>query len=456
MSLGHGVKISKMNSVVFVADAYDPMSNFLNRSSSNILPDPYYWSIGTGSSSGYGANGSASEQSRDHRTDPFGGTGITWRSTPDSTSGADGGWDSSYYAIDKSYTYRWSTYIRRHTAATGGNFYLGMNPAPIRNDNDALQGNPYFTYPAISLLTQDQWYLVVGHCFFEGYTGGRHPDSGWYEIQSDGSVKKIGDKSYGNLGTQDVRWPSSTTSSMHRSYHYYTTDTSSGIEWAYPRLDKCDGTEPSIKELCSMGPGKFYNRVKHRSGSNKSTSASPSFSTLGGAKTWVFDSVNEWFDGGNAMLRTLNTYATFEAWIYPAATEVTSGDRGTIIRLNTSSGSGSTYVSWNKDTRKISSYWYGTSPEGYHEPGPALNREEWHHVAVVWDGTNHHHYINGVRYSVSGVTGPGTAADNVEIGMEGTTRQFAGGISMVRIYDAALTELEIKANFDATRGRYGK
>jgi len=453
MSLGHGTKITT-DGLVFSADVYDPQSNFLVRSESNILNDPYYWSAGTGSASGYGNNGSASEQDRAIRDDPFGGKTMTWRSTPDSTSGADGGWNSSYYAVDTAYTYRWSTWVRRYTSGTGGTFYLGMNPAPIRNDNNGVQGNPYFTCPSISSLSQDVWYLVIGHCFYEGYSGSpiNHPDTGWYQQNADKvSVTKIATKSTCNTGG-DVRWNPGTTTSMHRSYHFYTTNTASGIEWAYPRLDKCDGTEPTLKELASRGPGKFYNRVNPGKGSIRSYDARPDFGELGGAKTWIFDAANEWFDGGSAMLRTLNTRATIETWIYPAAAETVGGDRGTVVRINP----GSTYLSWNKSNRKISSYWHGTSPAGYHEPGPALNREEWHHVMVVWDGFNHHHYINGVKYTVSGVTGAGNPASNVEIGMEQVSRQFAGGISAVRVYDRALSDAEAKHNWESTRKRYGK
>lgn len=450
MSLGHGGKIVK-SGLIFNADSYDFKCNFLTKSSSNILNDPYYWNTGTGSVSGYGRNGDEAEQNRAERADPFGGRTVTWRSQPDATSGADGGWNSSYYPIDRSYRYRYSVYVKRYTSGTGGTFYMGTNPAPLRNDNNGLQGNPYFTYPSIASLTQDQWYLVVGNCHPEDYTGGRHPDSGWYEIKSDGKVHKIPDKSYGNLGAQDVRWPSSTTTSMHRTYHYYTTNTASGIEWAYPRVDKCDGTEPTIHQLVQRGPGKFYNSLDPGNGSIRY--GRPDFGTIGGAEAWKFDATNELFDDG-PVLRSPNTEASLEAWIYPAATEVSSGDRGTIIRVHGSSGA--TYLSWNKSTRRISSYWHGTSPAGYHEPGPALNREQWYHVVVVWDGTNHYHYINGVQYGPVAVTGAGTVNTTMEIGMESTGRQFAGGISVIRAYDVALSPTDVKQNFEATRARYGR
>jgi len=273
-----------INGLTHLFDASSVDGNPWKHNRSNILPSWLTWSSGTGNTTGYNANGSASEQNRFWNNGaendvgnatPFNPRQIApieseWITTPDSTSGADGGWNSSYYSIDRNYTYRWTVWVKRHTSATGGTFYLGLNPAPIRNDNGASQNNPYFTYPSQSSLTFNVWYLVVGHCFYEGYTGGRHPDSGWYELKSNTSLngdlnsrflEKIPDKSYGNCGDQDVRWASSTTQALHRTYHYYTTNTSSGLTFAYPRLDKCDGTEPTIGQLCTNAKVSLKNLV---------------------------------------------------------------------------------------------------------------------------------------------------------------------------------------------------
>jgi len=254
--------------LVFFVDPGNRKSDLYNNTQeTNILAAwRLYWGESTtGGVSGYGANGSASEQSRGHRSnDPWGSTSWTWRSTPDATSGADGGWNSSYYSIDTSYTYRWSVWVKRYTSGTGGTFYLGMNPAPIRNDNNAVQSNPYWHCPSISSLALNQWYLVVGHCFYEGYAGGRHPNSGYWYKDSNGVIQKT-DLGFCNCGDQDVRWNPGTTTAMHRSYHYYTTNTASGIEWSSPRVDKCDGTEPTIGEIMNQGEGQIVDMVNgHR------------------------------------------------------------------------------------------------------------------------------------------------------------------------------------------------
>lgn len=250
MNIGPKIHTSDL---VLSVDAQSIRSTLRNLQTSNILPDPGDWQTGTGGSSGYGSNGSSTEQLRATISDdPWGRQSVIWRTTPDATSGADGGWNSSYYNVDVQYTYRYSVWVRRHTSGTGGTFYMGMNPNPIRNDNGSSQGNPYFTYPSISTLTHNQWYLVVAHVFYAGYGGGRHPKSGWYE-----NGTKISDKSYGNCGDQDTRWSETTTTAQHRTYHYYTTNTSSGLEFAYPRIDKIDGNEPTIEQLLFKGESSF-------------------------------------------------------------------------------------------------------------------------------------------------------------------------------------------------------
>lgn len=241
------------------ANAKSHLSKRVDTNNTNVLADSKEWAISysgsTGAAGGYSANGSSTEQFLDFvNDDPWGGRSVIWRTLPDATSGADGGWNSSSYAPNVNYRYRASVWVRRHTAGTGGTFYFGVraSPNPIRNDTDAAQPNPYFSYPSQASLSQNQWYLVVAHVHPFNYTGGRHPDSGWYE-----NGVKITDKSFGNCGAEDTRWDETTTSSYHSVYHYYTTNTSSGLEFAAPRMDKCDGTEPSIRELIANGDSRW-------------------------------------------------------------------------------------------------------------------------------------------------------------------------------------------------------
>lgn len=179
----------------------------------------------------------------------------------------------------------------------------------------------------------------------------------------------------------------------------------------------------------------------------------PSFTTLGGATCFRFNAVGQYFTGSPGFTNSQpypSTTLTMEAWIYPE-TEVIAGDRGNICRINSGSAS---YLSWNKSNRKLSNYWYNHSPEGYHETGAAMTRDEWHHVCAVWTGTTLYQYTDLTQTSVS-VTGTADTTGTVTIGWEGDSRQFAGGIALVRLYNVALTQDQVIQNYTATRGRFG-
>jgi len=186
-------------------------------------------------------------------------------------------------------------------------------------------------------------------------------------------------------------------------------------------------------------------------GRDATKTGSPTLTTLGGAKCWNFTSTNQYFDYNNSFSNL--TACTLEAWIYPAASEVSSGDRGTIIQ-------GNIYMSWNKSNRRLSSYWYSTSNRGYHEPSLQMDREEWYHLCTVWNGTQLLQYINGNLEKTTSTTlytsGTNGYINRVRVGMESSGRQFAGGIATVKVYSGALTQEEVFDNYNSYKGRFGK
>jgi hypothetical protein len=177
---------------------------------------------------------------------------------------------------------------------------------------------------------------------------------------------------------------------------------------------------------------------------------SPSWTTLNGRKTFSFLSDGDYMSGSTSNFPT--TVLTLEAWIYPGAAEITAGDRGTVILCNGGSGA---YMSWNKSNQYMSNYWYGHTPQGYHESNGPSSRSTWHHWVCVWDNKNVYQWVDGTMGQVSNVTGTSTTNPYVLIGREGSSRQFSGGISIVRIYDRALSPYEVAENFNAERERFG-
>jgi len=174
-----------------------------------------------------------------------------------------------------------------------------------------------------------------------------------------------------------------------------------------------------------------------------------SFGTKGNVPAFVMDSTNEYFNVSfNGY--TLTEDATLEAWIYPDESEVSGGDRGTIMV-------GGIYLSWNKSNQKISSYWYGKSPAGYHEPSAGVSRGQWHHFIAIWDYSNSkfYQYVDGELVKDITVTGTGNGVSSLRLAMEGTNRQFAGGFGALRVYSIPLTPSQVRRNFNSMRQRYG-
>lgn len=459
------------NGLTHLFDASSVDGNPWKHNRSNILPSWLTWNAGVGNPpQGYSANGSSSEQSRTWYAGaendqgiatPYNPTWIApieseWRTVPDATSGADGGWNSSYYLIDRNYTYRWSVWVKRH-AQVGGTFYMGLNPPPIRNDNGATQSNPYFTYPAISSLTQNVWYLVVGHCFYEGYTGGRHPDSGWYELKTNSSLngdinarylEKIPDKSYGNVGDQDVRWASTTTQALHRTYHYYTTNTSSGLTFAYPRLDKCDGTEPTIGQLCTNAKVSLKNLVGtagHMGIRSHIACQSLSYATDPGtgAEYIHFNGSNV---GSGGVMYSDFDYRTTDCTVV-AITRYNGSTRGRII-----SG---LYNNWLLGHHSNSTGDFYA--EGWVRNNATTDTNWGIYVATCQVSTDQYSlWINGekiVTNSTAGSAGPnGLSLFHYD---PGNSEWTSGDLNYLAVYNRVLSDAEIKTVCAGLKGRVG-
>lgn len=197
------------------------------------------WTLGTGGVTGYSLNGDGNSRVND--TNPWGVSDVIWDvSNQDVASDADGGWEGSNFSIDNTKMYRFSTFVQRKTIGNGS-FYLGMHGYPdavLNRNNGASNSNPYFCAREW-WGNVNQWYLVAGYVWPAGSgTGAVMTDSGTYTL----SGSKI-------ASNTDYVWQSTTTSSNHRSYLYYSTDITTNQQWYQPRVDVVDGTEPTINEL---------------------------------------------------------------------------------------------------------------------------------------------------------------------------------------------------------------
>ena len=189
------------------------------------------------------------------------------------------------------------------------------------------------------------------------------------------------------------------------------------------------------------------------SGNNRGVDVygSPNIVTLGGTRCYELNSVGDRFVAQFGSDQYTNNL-TLEAWIYPAASELTSGDRGAIIQ-------GYTYMSWNKSNNKLSNYWYSTNNQGYHEPSSGMTRQTWNHLISVWDASASalYQYVNGsLVNTISTVASSGFYYQSINIGWEGDSRQFAGGLGLIKIYNRALSSSEALDCYNQTKSRFGR
>ena len=241
MAAHSGPKISKKD----LAFAIDAESAIGTKSDTNIL-SPYPFKIGTGSETFYGQNGDGNSRIMD--TNPFGVKAIVWDgSNNDASSNADGGWNSSLFPINQNKMYRFSCWIRRKVKGNGST-YLGAYGYSASGSNIGVRWrtstgtttNPYGSARGWPDAGGDEWTLWVFHVWPYGTgTGDAHPDSGIWRTNG---TKRLTEN-------RDMVWLNGTTQAVHRTYLYYSTNSSTNQQWWHPRVDLCDGDEPTIDEL---------------------------------------------------------------------------------------------------------------------------------------------------------------------------------------------------------------
>lgn len=412
-------------------------SKSIRKRTSNLL-SWNSWTLGSGSVTGYTQNGSTAENQRILDTNPFGNSDVVW-DTPsnDVESGGDGGWDGYIISnIDPTKTYRWSTWVRRKVIGNGS-FYLGCsgydssnnNVGVLNRSNGSVNTNPYFVASGW-WGTANTWYLVVGHVWPTGSgTGSSHVDSGIYNTAGT-KVTSAG----------DFVWQSTNVKTTLRSYLYYSTDTSTNQQWYHPRLDICDGSEPTISELLNNIENTWYDL----SGNNNHGILTnvPIFNS---DKTFIFDGINDQITTPSISL----TDYTFELFV-KATGDSLSGSTG----YNTLLG----YTGTRRLLYDTSGNLLAQVGTGNIYSNRICTRNVWNHVAFTYQSSNvtATWYINGSNAGSSSSAAQGTWNSAIYIGSYNSDNYWMNGsIANVKIYNRTLSAAEIAQNFAAYRGRYG-
>lgn len=154
----------------------------------------------------------------------------------------------------------------------------------------------------------------------------------------------------------------------------------------------------------------------------------------------------------------LQSQLTISAWVKPTGTAFTTGSFYYIFAKNNTAGYGDHQYALN--ISNIQNLEFQLSGSTVSTPATWLT-DTWYHLTGIWNGTTISSYINGVLQGSTSATST-TFKPNFSISGRSTASDFSTGafpfpgfISLVSIYNRALTNEEILQNFNASRGRYG-
>ncbi len=202
-----------------------------NTISNNAIPID--WTANATATNFFNRNGGSDENKIVSGTTPFGGTDLLWECKPSGNYYSDGGWNTDYFEIDNTKTYRYSVWVKR-TGSQDGTTYHGTGG--VDNLNGTANSNPYFW--AGDLPQLNTWYLLVGVVHPHTYRGSDTGVSGVYDTNGN----KVSD------GTE-YRWRSDNTPTRLRNYLFYTNDTSVRQYFWSPLFQEIDGGEIPLDDV---------------------------------------------------------------------------------------------------------------------------------------------------------------------------------------------------------------
>lgn len=440
--------------------AMDGASNKFTGKDANILA-VWPWSVGTGSATGFGQNGDGNSRILD--TNPHGARDIIWDvSNQDATSNADGGWNSSNFAVDQSKMYRFSVWIKRKVIGNGSTYLgtygknsAGSNIGVRWRSSTSTTTNPYGSargWPG----NANEWYLWVFHVWPYGTgTGSAHPDSGIWRTDGTQLV-------YEN---RDMVWLDGTTQAIHRTYLYYSTNTSTNQQFWDPRVEEVEVPSQEAPKL-----DRLIRSVSSRWNLRKKVSDT----VLSLQKVYLNPSTNSFVFGASDSDKTIRIplaanfnklEGTISAWVKPYSY---SSSNGIFVNRDDSTANATDWL-WLGAWSSGSVLYFRLGQSGsccsndltissfssYAPPN------QWTYITATWksSGTSVI-YVNGKRItsrSISAIpsTSPSTYG-RIGLGHDsGGTGSWNGEISKFNIYSTQLSDLEVFSNFNATRGRYG-
>ena len=175
---------------------------------------------------------------------------------------------------------------------------------------------------------------------------------------------------------------------------------------------------------------------------------SPTFMSANASSNFTLNGTNQ--DFYLASFGPTFTSATFNLWVWRNGTQ--SGFDGLVSNISRSgfiydqNGTSFSYI-WNDD---VNTYSYSS--------GVNSANQTWAMATLTISPTEAKWYLNGILQHTKAHVHSSTSISNLNIGSDladlGANRYYNGRISMVQLYNRALSATEVLQNYNATKGRY--
>jgi hypothetical protein len=163
----------------------------------------------------------------------------------------------------------------------------------------------------------------------------------------------------------------------------------------------------------------------------------------------VFDGTNDYIQSAFSNFNTPN--GSIECMVYP---ETGAGSDQMVLNVG-----GTTTFGASRILRILDGYWaiatYGSSTEDWSTIAP-VSYNTWNHIVISWQGTTLSIHINTSTYSATrtGVVTPSGTLLRIGAAVWNLERYYKGKISLVKIYNRALTAQEVRQNYQQYKTRF--
>jgi hypothetical protein len=186
-------------------------------------------------------------------------------------------------------------------------------------------------------------------------------------------------------------------------------------------------------------------------GNNGTLTNGPTFSTDNGG-TFVFDGTDDYINCGNNSILNLTTNFTLSCW-FNANTVQPSVDCGILGKITVNDGYQGYLIWYQPNQNTVHLYINGGVRSTTN-----ISKNTWYNISGTYNGITSKLYLNGELKSTDNVTVSANASNsNFWIGQYdfSDSREFAGKIPIVQIYNKELTASEVSQNYNAQKGRFG-